>query len=95
MINHQVKYSIYDTQLKKVVNICNKTSINDAIRELRKSLSKYDDISEVSDKDLFNKWGYILFKHFFQVAPNNKIDFIWLNRIDNIKIIYNSKLLNY
>ena len=93
MIRKENYYSIYDTQLKKLGTICNKSSMSDAISALRSVLSNDGDISDVSDKELFNNWGYILIKHNSHVIPNNKIEWFWLRKIIDFKIIYNTKFL--
>lgn len=86
-------YSIYDTQIKKFVELSNKTNLKATIKSLRNFISRDNDITNLSDKEVFNDWGFILIRHHQYIAFNNKIDFSFIEKNMKIDIIYNSNFL--
>ena len=54
-------YSIYDTQLKKFVELSNKTNLKATIKSLRNFISRDNDITNLSDNELSSIAKYNLY----------------------------------
>lgn len=66
-----MRFSAFDLQLNKTSEICNKRSATSVIREIRKLVSQDDDITSLTDEDVFKNWRYALISHKGVIIPNS------------------------
>ena len=81
------RYSAFDAQLGKICEICNKSSANSVIKNVKKIISNECDISGLTDNDIFEGWRYVLFSHNKRVTANNAVSLEFLCGYDEIQIL--------
>ena len=81
------RYSAFDAQLGKICEICNKTTTNSVINNIKKIISSECDISGLTDNDIFENWRYVLFSHNKRVVANNAVSLDFLCEYDEIQIL--------
>lgn len=82
-----IRYSVFDAQLGKICEICNKSSARSAIKNIKKAISVECDITGLSDNDIFEQWKYVLFSHKKRVSANNAMTLGFLMGYDDIHIL--------
>lgn len=81
------RYSVFDAQLGKICEICNRSSANSVGKNVKKLISSECDITGISDNDIFTGWRYILFSHNKRVVANNAVSLEFLCGYDDIQIL--------
>lgn len=82
-----VRYSLFDAQLGKICGVCNKKTASAVIKNVKRIVSKEDDISGLTDSEIFSNWRYILFSHNKRVVANNKVTLDFMGGYDDIRIL--------
>lgn len=82
-----VRYSLFDAQLGKICDICNKKTASSVVNKVRRIVSKEEDISGMTDAEVFGRWRYILIEHNKRVVANNVISLDYLREYDDIRIL--------
>lgn len=83
-----MRYSAFDLQLNKTTKICNKKTSTGVINAIRRLIGTEEDITGLSDEEVFHDWKYALISHKGLVIPNAKLEFNYLKNMNNVCVLF-------
>jgi hypothetical protein len=82
-----MRFSAYDLQLNKICDVNNKRTASAVIKAIKRIASADENISNMSDNEIFKGWRYVLIAHNKYFIPNNRITLKEMKFIDDYEII--------